>query len=226
MSPHIILATDPNGFDYLSHKGSATRRVWDRRVNGTVSIDAILFEARYHDSHGIEVQVNPEFGSVEGAMLQAQIYARAVGQLPVALRANLTEIIIHRGMELFGGGSNYLLVHSERGQEYISQGILEETVMHEAAHTSLDPLHSKNIHWQYAQQTDGQFITDYARNFPEREDVAESFVLYFGARYRPERLQPAIVKHIETVMGARMAYFDSLNIVPISWGSIAAASSL
>jgi hypothetical protein len=87
-------------------------------------------------------------------------------------------------MDLFSGGTNYLLVHTERGQQYLSQGILEAVVMHEAAHTSLDLDHSKNSHWRYARQTDGRFITDYGRSFPEREDVVESFVLYFGARHR------------------------------------------
>ena len=35
------------------------------------------------------------------------------------------------------------------------------------------------------------FISEYARDHPDREDIAESFLPYLAVRYRPERLTDA-----------------------------------
>lgn len=220
VSPHIIQADDPSSFQFLNHTGSGMREVFDRRVDRYIDLEMILFQARFRDGPNMEIQVNPEFGSAANAEVHAQTYARAVGQLPLALRKNMKRIIIHRGHYLFGGGYDHLLVHTEMGAEYISQGILEETILHEAAHTALDPYHKDNKVWQHAQQTDGQFITNYARDFPRREDIAESFVLYFGARHQSERLPPRLTEYILATIPNRMAYFDKLNISPLTWGDI------
>ena len=50
-----------------------------------------------------------------------------------------------------------------------------------------------------AQETDGVFISDYARDFPDREDIAESVLPYFAVRYRPERLAEAGLVQGKTV---------------------------
>jgi hypothetical protein len=220
VSPDIIQSRDPSSFQFLNHTGSGMRQVFDRRVDSYINLEMILFQARFQDGPGMEIQVNPEFGSAANAEVYAQTYANAVGQLPLALRKNMKRIIIHRGHYLFGGGYDHLLVHTEMGAEYISQGILEETILHEAAHTALDPDHKDNKLWQHAQQTDGQFITNYARDFPRREDIAESFVLYVGARHQSERLPPELTEYIQATIPNRMAYFDKLNISPLSWSDI------
>lgn len=224
VSPDIIQSSDPSSFQFLNHSGSGSRQVFDRRVNQYLDMDMLLFQARFSDGPDMEVQVNPEFGSVTSAQMQAEVYARAVGQLPLALRRKMRRIVIHRGGDLFGGGIDYLLVHTGMGEEYIRDGNLEETILHEAAHTSLDPDHKGKATWLHAQQTDGQFITSYARENPEREDIAESFVLYYAAKLRADRLPPETVEHIQQTMPNRIAYFDRLNIRPLSWTDIAGGS--
>ena len=87
---------------------------------------------------------------------------------------------IHRGTEPFGGGNNNLLIHTGRADLYAADGILEETLVHEAAHTSLDAAHASAPAWLAAQSADPTFISTYARDFPNREDIAESVLPYLA----------------------------------------------
>ena len=66
--------------------------------------------------------------------------------------------------------------------------MLDETLVHEAAHTSLDPTHASSAGWLAAQAADGVFISTYAADHPLREDVAESFLTYLAVRYRSDRM--------------------------------------
>jgi len=68
----------------------------------------------------------------------ARRYANVIGRLPKALRRYVKTVWIHNGKQLFGGANNNLLIHVEQGEEYIMNGILEEILIHEACHTSLD----------------------------------------------------------------------------------------
>ena len=105
IDPDIITESDPTTFVDSVHTGTGSRTMFDRRVNDWVQLDAILFEATYSDGFTIEFQVNPEFGSVEAARVQADFYAEIIGRLPLALRSEVHSSSIHRGDEAFGGGA-------------------------------------------------------------------------------------------------------------------------
>ena len=120
---------------------------------------------------------------------------------------------IHKGVEPFGGGNNNLLIHVGQGDLYLAQGILEETFVHEATHTSLDADHAASAGWLLAQSKDVNFISMYARDAPAREDVAERVLAWLAVRYRANRIGPSLRATIEQVIPNRMAYFDSLNLV-------------
>ena len=62
--------------------------------------------------------------------------------------------------------------------------------------------------WRAAQDADGGFISDYARDHPDREDVAESILPYFAVRFRPGRLSAEDRAAIEATIPNRLAYFD------------------
>ena len=133
--------------------------MYDRRENGWVRLNAYLFNAAYDDGLKIEVQVNPEFGSVDRAKKEAEKYSKVIGQLTTALRKDVQTVWIHKGVNPFGGGNNNLLIHTGQAAEYIKNGILEETFVHEAAHTSLDARHANSAGWLAAQKADGGFIS-------------------------------------------------------------------
>ena len=120
---------------------------------------------------------------------------------------------MHKGVQPFGGGNNNLLIHVGQGDIYIADGILEETFVHEAAHTSLDAAHAASAGWLSAQVKDVNFISSYARDNPAREDVAESVLSWLAVRYRASRIDPAQIAKIQQAIPNRLAYFDALNLV-------------
>lgn len=211
IDPGIITADDPSTFQGLEPAGTATRTMYDRR-SGWITVDPYLFEATFVGGGTIEVQVNPEFESAELARLEAEFYADAIGRLPAALRRDVMTVWIHRGLQPFGGGNRNLLIHTGQADSYLAQGILEETLVHEAAHTSLDAEHASSAGWTAAQAADPTFISDYARDNPTREDIAESFLPYLAVRYRADRIPGALKAVIEATIPNRIKYFDDLHL--------------
>ena len=59
-----------------------------------------------------------------------------------------------------------LLIHTERGDEYIRDGVLEEVLVHEATHTSMDATHLNSEGWIAAMGSDGVAISRYAADLP------------------------------------------------------------
>ena len=212
MDPDIITASDPTTFQTLQSIGQGSRTMFDRRANAWVELQAYLFDANFSDGLSAEVQVNPEFGSIEAARVQAEKYAIVIGRIPKVLRTSVSTVWIHKGVEPFGGGNNNLLIHVGQGDLYLAQGILEETFVHEAAHTSLDADHAASAGWLSAQSKDVNFISMYARDNPAREDIAESVLAWLAVRYRASRIGPYLTATIEQAIPNRIAYFDSLNL--------------
>ena len=94
--------------------------------------------------------------------------------------------------------------------KYINDGILEETLVHEATHTSLDSRHAKKPKWIAAQKADDDFISKYAKDYPNREDLAESYLPYFAICYWQDRISKSLVRKIKQAILNRIKYFDSL----------------
>ena len=213
MDPDIITEKDPTTFTELidAVPNQAVRSMFDRRTNSFNNVNAYLFNAKYSDSLNIEVQVNPEF-ELNKARKYALQYAIVIGRLPKALRLYVETVWIHDGVYPFGGGNNNLLIHVGQGEEYIKQNILEETFVHEASHTSLDPQFSTDINWITAKKNDPTFISTYAQDNPDREDIAESFLPYLAVTYRLDRITTTLANTIRSSIPNRIQYFDNLKL--------------
>ncbi len=212
----IVLDDDPSDFVKVTPIGQAERRMFDRRSNRFDAVEARLYRAEFKNGASkepleVEVQVNIEFDEAE-AQAALDRYLPVVGQLPAVLRKDVKTIWIHKGKEPFGGGNNNLLIHTGMGEVYLRDGILAETLCHEAAHTSLDATHANNDRWLTAHQLDGSFISNYARDNPRREDVAESFLLYIALRFRRDRIPDDLAETIEKTIPNRIRYFESLDM--------------
>ncbi len=183
--------------------------MFDRRIDRFQNFSVFVFEATLSDRKPIEVAVNREFGSEEVARKHAEFYAAAFGRLPLMLRKEIDALHIQAGKQLFGGGRN-ILIHTEQGEDYSSDGILEETLGHEAGH-ALDEKMARHPDWLNAQKLDARFISTYAQENPYREDIAESIIPYFAVRFRPERITEEQLQTITKAIPARIDYFNSLN---------------
>lgn len=208
LDPDIITDADPTTFTAVTDAGRGNRWMFDRRVNGWVDLNAFLFIATFDDGLTIEIQVNPEFGDTASTLAQASKYAPVIGRLPSCLRADVETVWIHLGDEPFGGGNNNLLIHTGQADQYEASGILEETLVHEASHTSLDAGHAGSSGWLAAQSADEGFISTYARDNPNREDIAESFLVYLAVRYRSDRISQSLEDTISQTIPHRISYFD------------------
>lgn len=212
IDPDLIVASDSSALRSLHYAGRDTRTMFDRRADAFVLTDAYLFNAAFEGEAVVEVQVNAEFGDPVLAERHAAFYARAIGQLPAGLRSRVETVWIHQGVMPFGGGNDNILIHTGKAAEYLRDGVLEEILMHEAAHTSLDPTHAVADAWLAAQDADGGFVSDYAREHPHREDVAESFGPFFALRHRRERISRGMAETIQATMPNRIDYFDRLEL--------------
>ena len=198
----------------MKYEGQKQREMFDRRRNSWIKNSAYIFNAIFSDGSNIEVQVNSEFSSSENAFNYAEKYSKVIGQLPNILRKDVRTVWIHKGKKPFGGGNFNLLIHTDQGDEYISKGILEETLIHEAAHTSIDAyLYPERLtngeRWIEAVEKDGScYISTYAKDYPYREDIAELFPLYIAVKYFPDRITEELRDIILSCCFNRIKYFD------------------
>lgn len=216
LDPDIITAKDATTYLSVEPAGRGERSMFDRRHDGLVKVNAWLFRARFADSRDIEVQVNPEFDE-KNAAAHAAKFAGVIGRLPKCLRVDVDCVWIHDGAQLFGGGNRSLLIHTGQAAEYESDGILEETLVHEASHTSLDDRHAADKDWLAAQKSDPGFISTYARDNPTQEDVAETFLLWLAVRHRADRIDPSLASTVHKVVPNRLRYFDErkFDVFPV-----------
>jgi len=222
IDPDIITSSDPSVIQSTTYTGQGSRVVYDRRVNNWITINAYLFNVIWNDGLTSEAIVNPEFGNITTARIEAEKYAFLIGQLPYCLRVDVNQIWIHQGVQAFGGGNHSILIHTGQSVNYEASGILEETLVHEASHTSLDFAHSTAIGWTNAQSQDGNFISTYARDNPTREDIAESFLTWLMVRYRASKISITNYNSITQTIPNRLLYFDSksFNLYPFFGSSL------
>ena len=232
VSGDIITSSDPSLFNEIEYKGIGLRPMFDRRTDGNTNVEAYLFDTSFSDGLKTEIQINPEF-TLDEATVEANKYAFLIGQLPTALRKDVEIMVIHKGIEPYGGGNNGLLVHTgytEIYESYIPDGsdyiasVVEETLLHEATHTSLDAYHYPNGGWTNSGYSEGErwievvendnecYISSYARDFPYREDLAELMPLYIAVRYFPERISSELRDKILSCNINRIRYLDSQNL--------------
>ncbi|SEO62100.1 hypothetical protein SAMN05216388_101599 [Halorientalis persicus] len=219
LAPDLIISQDPTDFEELSRDGRGKRTVFDRRKGKWTTIDAYLFTARYEDSddviptgftNRIEFQANPEFG-YRGSWQEAFNYAREIGRLPRALQTGLDTVVLHRGDKSFGGKDGNILIHTDKAEKLDESGYLQETLLHEGTHASLDGEHTTSSGWKSAQKSDPTFITSYAERNPAREDLAASFVAWIAVRHLDGRVPREDIETIKETIPNRLRYLDRQN---------------
>ncbi len=217
---NIITSSDPTALRSVSYGGRGIREFYDRLAGEWVLLNVYLFDVQYESRHS-EYQVHPEYGTVEAAREQVDAYAEVVGRLPRAMLSNGREVEISRtartesdetlddGMPPSQANQRGIIhIYADAAEDAHRRGYLEEVLIHEAGHLSFDREHADHPDWLAAQKADGRFISPYARDFPDREDVAESLWAYFVVNHRPDRVSQADHDAILEYIPNRLAYFD------------------
>lgn len=206
----IIKTDDPSDYVCLNYLGRTTRQMWDKRVDNEFDFNVFLFQAHFSNSPPIDIIVNPEFETLGAAETEARRYTRSLGQLPLVFRHGIRQLGIFDGSPTYSAGAGKIFVYAERTTLRISQNHLEESMMHEAAHVSLDPLYAQSDAWVAAQQSDARFVTRYGQNHPEGEDMAETALFAYGLIRHPGRIPPVDSRDILSAVPARIAFFKEV----------------
>jgi len=206
----IIQTSDPSEFSCLEDAGRGERQIWDKRVEGEPIVNAFLFMSRYKDGTNIEIAINPEFGNVDDARAEAMRYAAPLGQLPTSLRRGIAKFSVHKGNEAFHAGTGQIIFYAERADQRMTYDHLEESIFHEAVHASWDAEHRLASGWIAAQKADGMFLTEYGRNSPDREDLAETALFAYAILHHPDRLPPADTEDTRRAVPNRIKYIEAL----------------
>ena len=206
----IITVDDPSNFVCLSYEGRTTRQMWDKRADNEFDFNVYLFRAHFDDSPPFDIIVNPEFGSREAAEAEARRYTWPLGQLPLVFRHGIRQFGIHKGNPTYSAGAGKIFVYADRTTTRIGQNHLEESLMHEAVHATLDRTFAQSPEWQAAQASDGRFMTRYAESRPEGEDLAETALFAFGLIRHPGRIPPVDSRDILAAVPARIAFIKDM----------------
>ncbi len=208
-----IIGPDSTLLRSVTYTGRGMRSLPDRRRRNPVRVNAFLFDAHIAEQI-VEFRINPEFGEAERARREVDKFAPALGRLPAAFLSKLGSMVVHRGEWAPSASGENIVIHMNNPSTWNAtrMGLLEEIFLHEGAHVSLDPDHARADGWRAAQAADGVFISDYARNNPVREDIAESAIMYFAVRYRPESLTRSERWIILTSIPNRLAYFEEQGL--------------
>ena len=213
----VLKVADPTSFLRLTQLDDDLRLTFDRRV-GWVEAEAYIFRAYFKDVDPIEFVVNKEFGHWSRAYNIAADYAELFGKLPTRLKQGVDVFWIHQGLGQFGGYQRSILIHTDYAERFIlPRGNLIDVLAHEAAHAVLDWTYDGLVSrdaWLEAASLDGTYFTHYAKNYPEREDIAETIVAYMLVRFYPDRADLDVIETFERTLKHRFELLDTLDITP------------
>jgi hypothetical protein len=213
----FITTSDPAVPGCLRYLGQAARE-----MAGALDTDELMaedvhtFEVAFADGSRVGLWVHPSVGRREEAEAVAGLLVGPLGRLPAVMRMPLSHVVIHSGdyTAMAEDLGNFFAVYADNVRARLSTHDLEETVFHESVHASLDVLWADSSVWRNAQNADGGFITEYAAEEPEGEDLAESALFAYTYLRHPERLPPEVARGIEAIMPARLAVFETIFGAP------------
>ena len=184
--------------------------MWDKRLDNEFDLEVFLFQAHFTDSPPFDIIVNPEFGTRETAETEARRYTRGLGQLPLVFRHGIRQFGIHDGTPTFSAGAGKVFVYAGKATQRIGENHLEESLLHESVHATLDRQYARSDGWKAAQASDNQFLTRYAQSRPEGEDLAETALFAYGLIRYPGRIPPVDSRDIMAAVPARIAFIREI----------------
>ena len=217
LNPNIITSADPSSLRSVTYRGRAERRFTDLDAGQVVELNVYLFDVQF-ESRLVEFEVHPEYGSRQAAREQVDNYAAPLGRMPQALLSGANEVEISVSAEANNfsatnaNDAGIFHVSSTAGDRELPQGWVEEVFFHEGVHVSLDNRYRRTREWRVAQEADGTFISEYARDNAAWEDLAETALAWFGVRYQADRMTASHINTILDTIPNRLAYLDGLNL--------------
>ena len=214
----VITENDKTTYDDLIFIKKEKRTTADGRYGeGGFNATFFVFKAKYKIGNEIEILVNSEFETHEKVAEVALRFSKMAGQLPIFLKKKIKWIVIHGPWvdkskctcRWYAFRDKGIYIHTEM----VEKKEQEETLIHEAGHVSIDShfygSHNQHV-WKNAQKLDSDYISHYAKDFPDREDIAESILAWVAVRCKEKRISKLISKDIIKTIPNRLKVLDNL----------------
>ena len=219
--PDLITSSDYTIYSTSSYQGIETRLFYDKSIPDFINYPAHVYKVNFGDDLSIDFEIYTEFTQEEAGNIE-QKYAPLIGQLGKDLRRNIKSFEFLKGEEVASAQRtddlNYanITFHTDWLNNIVETrpdgDRTEELFIHEATHLSIDPYVYGQRGWNDAVYLDGNYLSTYAKENPESEDIAETFQAYIAVKYFPERITSSLRDTILSICLNRFKYFDSLNL--------------
>ena len=219
--PDLIKPSDYTVYSTSSYLGVETRLFYDRSIPDFINYPAHIYKVNFGDGLSVDFEIYSEFTLEEAASIELK-YAPLIGQLGKELRKNIKSFEFLKG-EVGASAQrtddlNYanISLHTDWLTNVVEKrpdgDKTEELFIHESAHLSIDPYVYGQQGWIDAVNLDGNYLSTYAKDNPDSEDVAETFQAYIAVKYFPDRISNSLRDTILSVCLNRFKYFDTLNL--------------
>merc|ERR1712038_444546 len=212
---HAVLTNeDPNAIrSRTRYKGQKCRTIWHGHLGEWLNIEVFTFKMFFKDKIKFYVWVDPKYGSRSEAKKVAKRVTRSLGTLPEFLRSDIHIIaILSEGdganADVSGGVITWHEKTFDEDGGNKKESYVEEVNIHEAAHTSIDNDIYGTAAWDNAVRADPTYISQYAKDYPNSEDVAESFGAWYALK--SGRLNDSDREKITEAIPNRLALFDDM----------------
>ena len=219
--PDLIKSSDYTIYSTSTYQGIETRLFYDKSIPDFINYPAHVYKVNFGDDLSVDFEIYTEFTQEEAESIE-QKYAPLIGQLGKDLRKNIKSFEFLKGEEVASAQRtddlNYanITFHTEWLTSVVETrpegDKTEELLIHESAHLSIDPYVYGQQEWTDAVNLDGNYLSTYAKDNPNSEDVAETFQAYIAVKYFPDRISNSLRDTILSVCLNRFKYFDSLNL--------------
>lgn len=204
----FILAGDPGACWSITQIEGGRIEMYDPRRDTLFVNGALRYSLTFPDQK-IRINVHPDVGNPKQRAMET---AASVSRLPTQMRIKLKHVNILDGdgvawEESLGG---FFTLYDDLMDRRLAEHDLDETVFHESAHVALDPLLSDDPDWRSNQIADGNFITQYAAQNPNKEDIAESALFAWTLLFHPGRLPASIEAAVRDTIPHRLEYLGNM----------------
>lgn len=214
VSSNTINSSDETSFRFVQDAGSEYKKIFSRVLwckgadlgygVGYNRVYVNKYNAYFKDQGAVEFQTDARI-----AKRYTQKYAEILGRIPSIFRNCLKVFQIIKGYHRIGSGARNqtLMAHLDYLRELEISGRIEEMLVHEAGNACLH--HHQNItDWQNAVKADKEYVSEYAKEKPKTEDVAESLVSWMALRCHNSRQERSNIDMITKRIPNRLKYFD------------------
>ena len=206
--PEMITADDPSTLTAVTFLGEVENEIWDHKVEEEFLVDAWAFRADFTHQTSVIFHANMSYGDFDIAEYHVKILAHIMGQMPRVCRSRTDEIDVNPTGDDWSASPGEMTIDMGALDQEALDGTLEESMMHECVHTSLDEDFEDDRAWHKAQRADRVFISDYAEENPASEDLAETITLYWGLLFHPERFDDELTETIRDTVPNRLKYLE------------------